>query len=278
MKTAVIDTGGGLRGIYGAGVFDFCLENKISFSHCIGVSAGSANTASFLAGQKERNFRFYTEYAKRREYMSSFNFLKTHSYLNLDYIYGTLSNSTGEDPLDCETLLNNPSDYTVVATDAKTGEPKYFTKDDISTDNYAILKASCCIPAINQAYTIGDRLYYDGGVGDAIPIDYALKNGAEKIVLILTRPVDSDISFNKERLCAALLRSDFPNTSKALLEREKKYREAIKGADALRRKGKLLIVAPSDIGNLKTLSKDTRELSKLYIQGKTDAEKILHFL
>ena len=25
----VIDVGGGLRGIYGAGVFDFCLDNKI---------------------------------------------------------------------------------------------------------------------------------------------------------------------------------------------------------------------------------------------------------
>lgn len=44
----VIDVGGGLRGIYGAGVFDFCLDNNINFDYGIGVSAGSANIASFL--------------------------------------------------------------------------------------------------------------------------------------------------------------------------------------------------------------------------------------
>ena len=29
----VIDVGGGLRGIYGAGVFDFCLYNNINFDY-----------------------------------------------------------------------------------------------------------------------------------------------------------------------------------------------------------------------------------------------------
>jgi predicted patatin/cPLA2 family phospholipase len=29
MKTAVIDVGGGMRDIYGSGVFDFCLDNGI---------------------------------------------------------------------------------------------------------------------------------------------------------------------------------------------------------------------------------------------------------
>ena len=47
----VIDVGGGLRGIYGAGVFDFCLDNNINFDYGIGVSAGSANIASILAKQ-----------------------------------------------------------------------------------------------------------------------------------------------------------------------------------------------------------------------------------
>ena len=45
----VIDVGGGLRGIYGAGVFDRCLDDGVQFDCCIGVSAGSANLASFIA-------------------------------------------------------------------------------------------------------------------------------------------------------------------------------------------------------------------------------------
>ena len=45
----IVDVGGGLRGVYGAGVFDRCLEENISFDYFIGGSAGSANVAAFLA-------------------------------------------------------------------------------------------------------------------------------------------------------------------------------------------------------------------------------------
>lgn len=95
MKTGVVDVGGGLRGVYAAGVYDYCMDQGIRFDLCIGVSAGSANAAAYIAGQKKRNFPFYTEYPFRKEYMSIRNFIKKHSYLDLDYIYGTLSNSDG---------------------------------------------------------------------------------------------------------------------------------------------------------------------------------------
>ena len=57
MKTALIDVGGGLRGVYAAGVLDYCLDEKIAFDLCIGISAGSANVAAYLAGQRGRNYR-----------------------------------------------------------------------------------------------------------------------------------------------------------------------------------------------------------------------------
>ena len=67
MKTGVVDVGGGLRGIYAAGVLDYCMEHGIRFDLGIGVSAGSANLASYAAGQIGRNYKFYTEkeYAKQ---------------------------------------------------------------------------------------------------------------------------------------------------------------------------------------------------------------------
>lgn len=75
MKTAIIDVGGGLRGVYAAGVFDRCMDEEISFDLCIGISAGSANVTAFLAGQRGRNYRYFTECPGRREYMSLQNFL-----------------------------------------------------------------------------------------------------------------------------------------------------------------------------------------------------------
>lgn len=278
MKTTVIDTGGGLRGIYGAGVLDRCIEKGISFDRCIGVSAGSANTASFLAGQHGRNFRFYTQYAKRTDYMSASNILKKHSYLDLDYIYGVLSNSGGEDPLDYDALMRNPTEYTVVATDAESGEPFYFSKADMRQNDYGILKASCCIPIACKAYTVGEKQYYDGGVSDAIPIEYALDAGADRIVLILTRPIDADVSFDKERLCSVLLKSKYPNVSEALLKRGERFHNSIELAKKLEKDGRLIIIAPSDIGHLKTLTKDIGDLTALYERGKQDAELIKDFL
>ena len=59
MKTAVVDVGGGMRGVYASGVLDRCLKENIQFDLCIGVSAGSANLASYLSGQMGRNLFFY---------------------------------------------------------------------------------------------------------------------------------------------------------------------------------------------------------------------------
>ena len=99
-KTAMIDVGGGFRAIYGAGVMDRMLEDGISVDHCYGVSAGSANMVSFIAKQHGRNHTFYTQYSFRKEYASFDSYVKNHNFANLDYVYSTLSNHNGENPVD----------------------------------------------------------------------------------------------------------------------------------------------------------------------------------
>ena len=160
MKTGLVDVGGGMRGIYAAGVLDFCLERHIAFDCCIGVSAGSANVASFLAGQKGRNFRYYTQYSLRKEYMGMGNFVRLHNYVNLQYSYGALSNSDGEDPLDYAAMRENPAQFLIVAEEAVSGKPHYFTKDDIRQDDYRVLMASSTLPGVNRPFEIGGTLYY----------------------------------------------------------------------------------------------------------------------
>lgn len=164
MKYGVIDVGGGLRGIYGAGVLDRCLEEDLRFDLCIGVSAGSANMSSYLAGQHGRNKPFYDEYSFRREYMSVHNLIHKHSYLDLGYVYGTLSNAGGENPLDYAALARSPAELCVVAANAQNGEAQYFTKADLHPDDYRVLMVSCCIPVIDQPCVIDGVPYFDGGV------------------------------------------------------------------------------------------------------------------
>ncbi len=52
VKIGVVDVGGGLRGIYAAGVLDYCMDQGIRFDLGIGVSAGSANLVSCAASKE----------------------------------------------------------------------------------------------------------------------------------------------------------------------------------------------------------------------------------
>ena len=141
--------------MWAAGVFDWCLENGVKFDYGIGISAGSANLASYLSGQRGRNYLFYEEYSMRRQYMGAGNMLRSGSFLNLQYIYGTLSNAGCENPLDFEKMSANPMEWYMVATDATTGKPKYFTRSDMHQDDYRVLMASCCTrwPASQSSLT-----------------------------------------------------------------------------------------------------------------------------
>ena len=70
-KIGLVVEGGGMKCAYSAGILDAFLDEGISFPYCIGVSAGSGNLASYLAGQKGRNLRFFTDHIHSPEYFIS---------------------------------------------------------------------------------------------------------------------------------------------------------------------------------------------------------------
>ena len=49
--------GGGMKGLYTAGVLEFFMEKELFFPYVIGVSAGACMAASYLSRQKGRNKR-----------------------------------------------------------------------------------------------------------------------------------------------------------------------------------------------------------------------------
>ena len=274
----IIDVGGGMRGIYAAGIFDYCMEKNINFDLCIGISAGSANLASFLAGQKGRNYKFYTDYSFREEYMSMEQFIKTGSYINFDYIYEKLSGSDGEDPLDYDAIMANPAKFIVIASNADTGMPMYFTKDDMQKDKYDIFKASCCIPGINRPVIIDKVPYFDGAISDTIPVKKAFSEGCDKVVLILTKPVDMLRKPGKDMALAKMIELEYPEAARKFSDRADRYNLYVKLAKQMEEEGKLLILSPDDITGVDTLKRDKEALDRLYRKGLKDAEKIEEFL
>lgn len=278
MKTGIIDVGGGFRGIYAAGVLDYCLDQNIRFDLGIGISAGSANLCSYLAGQKGRNFLFYTEYGFRKQYMSLGNFIRKRSYIDLDYIYGTLSSHDGEDPMDYPALRDNPTGFLVVAANALTGQPHYFTKSDLRQDCYDILKASSAIPFVCRPYEIGGIPYYDGALGDPIPIEKAFALGCDRVVLLLTKPEHLLRTSKKDDLFAAGIRRKYPLAAERLHQRAQRYNEGVALAQEYARQGRVLIVAPADTCGVDTLRRDRDSLRRLYQRGYHDGQKIADYL
>ena len=276
-KIGVVDVGGGFRGIYAAGVFDYCLDNNITFDLCIGVSAGSANIASYMANQPRRNYKFYTEYGMRKEYASFNNFIKKGSFIGLDYIYGTLSNSNGEYPLNYNAIINNPTEMFVVATEANTGKAKYFSKNDLSLDNYHILKASSAIPYVCKPYTIDGIPYYDGALADPVPIEKAFLMGCDKVIVILTLPEDQIRLVGKDNFLAARIRKKYPLAADELERRAMKYNAGVVLAKHYTKQGNVLIVSPDNTCGVSTLSRKADAIKMLYQKGYRDGEKILAF-
>ena len=278
MKYGVIDVGGGLRGIYGAGVLDRCLEEDLRFDLCIGVSAGSANMTSYLAGQHGRNKPFYDEYSFRREYMSVHNLIRKHSYLDLGYVYGTLSNAGGENPLDYAALARSPAELCVVAANAQNGEAQYFTKADLHPDDYRILMASCCIPVIDQPCVIDGVPYFDGGLADPVPLEWAFAHGCDRVALILTKPIGLVSSDARDKHLAHLLQSHYPAAAEGLRRRAWRYNTAVQRARELERQGLVCIIAPDSTEGMSTLTKNRAGLEKMYAKGKQDAEALVRWM
>ena len=277
-KLGIVDVGGGTRGIFGAGVLDRFMELGISADHFVGVSAGSANGASYIAGQRGRNYVFYTEYAFRKEYMSLENLLHTGSYLDLDYIYGTLSNEDGEYPLDYDAMMSNPCDFEIVATNAVTGRAMYFKKEEIQRNKYDFFKASSCVPGIDKPYYVGKIPCYDGGLADPIPYKRAFRAGCDKVIVILTKPRDTIRNSGKDRALAVAIAGDYPKAAETWIGRAELYNRSVEEVFELERQGKILVIAPEDIGGLKTLSQDRAALDDLYQQGLKAADAAVDFL
>ncbi len=269
--TGIIDVGGGLRGIYGAGALDRCLDEGVSFDVCLGVSAGSANLAAFLAGQRGRNYRFYTEFAARPEYMGAQTLARKREYIDLSYVYGTLSNEDGDAPLDYDALMRSPAALYVTATDAETGDAVYFPKAAFSRNDYGILNASCAMPVACRPQAVNGRLFYDGGVADPVPVEKALDLGCDFIVLVLTRPLSYTGESRVDLLAARLLEKNAPQISALLRTRGQRYRHGVARALALAKEGRCRILAPDDTCGAGTVTRDAEKLLRLYFKGYRDA-------
>ncbi len=269
-KIGLVVEGGGMKCAYSAGVLDAFIDDNITFDYCIGVSAGCANAASYLAGQKGRNKRFYIDHISEPGYFGLKSYLKTHNLFGLQYIYGTLSNSNGADALDYSKLMLNRTEFLMVATDAQTGEARYFHKEEMPKDDYRIIMASSALPGACMPVEIDGRYYYDGGVADSIPVQKAFDDGCDKVVIIMSKTRDYVKKPESLRGFYSFKCRKYPQIIERLNNRHINYTKSQKLAYELEEQGKVIVFAPSEHVAMGTFTMDSVVNEKMYNLGVDD--------
>ncbi|MCR4674557.1 MAG: patatin family protein [Lachnospiraceae bacterium] len=275
MKTGLIVEGGGMKCAYSAGVLDGFLDENINFDYCIGVSAGAANSASYLAGQRERNKRFYCEHSQSPRYFGVRSFLKTGNLFGLDYIYGTLTEEGGGDPLDYETMIDNPTEFEFPATDTESGKPHYFTKYDLTPNDYAPIKATCALPVATKAVEIEGHFYYDGGVSDSIPVWRALEKGCDRVVVIMSKPKGFFMEPQSYKSVYKRVLRNSPKIIQDLNHRHEVYNAQLKKVLEMEKEGKAMVYYTPKIEKMSTYSVDSVLAESLYNTGLYDARETM---
>lgn len=264
MKTGLVLEGGGMRGSFTIGVLDRLMEEGLSFDYLIGVSAGACNGVSFVSGQKGRNKRINQTYAPDKRYVSLRNFIKTKSMFGMDFIFREIPDRL--DPFDYSAFQQNPTAFVVGVTDVKTGAPYYFDKSFL-VDDSTVLRASSSIPVFSPPVEFAGGVYLDGGTTDPIPVEKALADGCDKLLVVLTR----DRSFRKKpeqfRGIYRRVLKEYPAMIRALDRRHEVYNRTLDRLSELEEAGVVTIIAPPAPITLSRFEKSPEKLAALYALG-----------
>ena len=269
-KIGLVVEGGGMKCAYGAGIMDAFLDEGITFDYCIGVSGGSGNVASYLAGQRGRNLRFFTDHIHSPDYFGLKSLLKTGDLFGLEYIYGDLTRRDGEDPLDFPALMKNPAEYEVVVTNALTGKPEYYGREMMQQDDYRLIMASSAIPVACHPVELNGTPYFDGGLTDAIPVRRAMERGCEKLVVLLTKNRDYVRKPQGMRGLYRRVCRKYPRIVEAIDRRHEVYNDNLRDVFSLEREGTAFVFAASEPIHVGTYSMKEEAERALYDLGLRD--------
>lgn len=273
-KIGIVLEGGGMRGIYTAGVLDFFINKNIYFPYVIGVSAGACHALNYLSGQKGRDKDIALKFLGDKRYLSFRNLIRTGEIFGFDFIFGELSEKLL--PFDYETFEKSKQELVVGVTNCVTGQCEYFYKSKTSTDEILkVVRASSSLPFISKEVIISGKAYMDGGISSSIPLKKAIDDGCEYNIVVLTRNKGYRKKPSKlTRKLSKLKYRNFRGLSKAVGERYKKYNSELEFVENMEKEGKVFVIRPQKHINVSRVEKDKNKIFQLYKQGYIETAQI----
>ena len=262
--TGLVLEGGGLRGVFTCGVLDCFMDHGIRFPFTVGVSAGACNGLSYMSGQRGR--------AKS----SNIDLMEKHHYVGFKYLltqgcimdFKLLFEDFPEKiiPYNYDAYFSNPDRFVMVTTNCLTGKAEYFEEKTSAERVMSIVRASSSLPYVTKITYVDGMPMLDGGIADSIPVEYAMSQGYEKLVVVLTR----NYGYRKKERSMPLAKTfykKYPELQKALSLRKSVYNKTMDLIERLEQEGRIAVIRPMKPIEVGRMEKDTAKLSALYQEG-----------
>lgn len=276
MKVGLVLEGGAMRGLYTAGVIDTFLKEKIDVDTIIGVSAGALFGMNYKSKQIGRVLRYNKAYVGNKDYMGVYSFLKTGNVMNEEFCFEKLIDDL--DPIDYQSYQESPVDFYAVVTNLQTGKAEYKLLDTLDNyDQVEYLRASGSMPFVSHIIQVNGHEYLDGGCSDSIPIKKMLEMDVDKIIVVLTRPLDYRKKPSNEHL-NKLFYHQYPHFVETLNNRYLNYNASLDLITKLEKEKKIFVLRPSQLIPIGRLEKDKEVIQQMYDLGVSDCNNQLENL
>lgn len=273
-KVGLVLEGGAMRGMYSAGVLDVLMENNIEIDGIVGTSAGALFGVNYFSKQKGRVIRYSKRFCKDVRYISKLSLFLTGNVVNKNFAYYKVSLKL--DKFDDEEFVKANKDYYAVTTNIETGLAEYI-KITNPIDQMEYLRASSAMPLVSRIVKIDGKKYLDGGISDSIPLDKCLELGFDKVIVVLTQPLDyrkQELSSKKVAVIKAKFKK-YPNLINSMINRHNNYNTTIEKIIDLEKKKEIFVIRPSRKININVIERDKNKLQKVYDMGVEDAKAVI---
>ena len=277
IKAALVLEGGALRGMYTSGVLDTFLKNNMEFECVAGVSAGALNAMSYISKQPGRSAKINLEYCDDPRYIGRKAFIKNKGIIGYDYLFGDISEN--KVPFDYKSFENTNQRFIIVTTNCEKAETEYLEKSNCN-DLFKAAQASSSMPLASAMVEINNNHYLDGAVTTSIPVKWALEQGYEKVVVVLTRDKTyrKPMLSNKMKKLYKLAYHKYPKLIEKLNTMPERYNKLQDEIIDLEKEGKIFIIRPEKEVTVSRIEKDKEKLENLYKEGIAETEKNLDAL
>ena len=274
MKTGLVLEGGGLRGIFSAGVLDVLMEEGVKFDGAAGVSAGAAFGSNYKSGQNRRAIRYNLRFAKDPRYSSVMSLIATGNLFNAQFCYHDIPEKL--DPFDWEAFRRNPMEFYLVCTDVETGKPVYHLCDnDSEQEMLEWFRASGSMPLVSRVVEIGGQKLLDGGISDSIPLRFMEEQGYQRNIVVLTQPADFVKTLNPLMGMVERGLRSYPNAVEAIRNRHIVYNEELAYVRQRESGKQAFVIRPDHALDIGRIEHDRMKIRAAYKAGRRKARKLL---